>query len=174
MAKVWPVYEGKPPTIGEPWADLPLDDVVRVLDLEPQHFLTELAQPPKFGDIGSDMTWVGYRHIVVEIGDDEAQPAWRTGFYRSPLPPREAFFRLKVHQWLGDRWRDEWQRGYDADGDSAVWLWAVLKADAPDSEWARPNRERIQAEVRKAAVDSGLSDWVFVRFRKEKEERAAS
>jgi hypothetical protein len=55
-----------------------------------------------------------------------------------------------------------------------MWLWAVLKAEAPESEWARENRERIQAEVREAATQSGVSDWVFVRFRKEKEERVAS
>lgn len=174
MAKIWPVYEGSRPTVGEPWADLPRDDAIRVLDLKPEHFLTELSQPPKFGEVERDMTWVGYRHVVVEVGEDEAQGHWRAGFYRSPLSAAEAFFRLQVRQSLGDRWRDEWQKGRDADGDPAMWLWAVLKAEAPDSEWARENRERIQAKVREAATKSGVSDWVFVRFRKEKEERAAS
>lgn len=23
MAKIWPVYEGRQPTLGEPWADIP-------------------------------------------------------------------------------------------------------------------------------------------------------
>ncbi len=173
MAKVWPVYEGKEPTVGRPWAVLPLDDAIRVLDLEPEHFLMDLSRTPKFGDIERDLTWVGYRHVVVEVGVDEAQGDWRSGFYRSPLSTVEAFFRLQVHQRLGDRWRDEWKKGHDADGDPAVWLWAVLKTDAPDSEWARDNRERIQAEVRKAVAESGISDWVFVRFRNDKEERTA-
>ncbi len=174
MAKVWPVYEGRAPTAGEPWAVIPLDDAARILDLEPQHYLTELSRTPRFGDPARDMAFFGYRHVVVEVGEDEAQADWRPGFYRSPLPPAEAFLRLHVHQRLGDRWRDEWKKGHDADGDPAVWLWAVLKADAPDSEWARDNRERIEAEVRRVAAQSGVPDWVFVRFRKEREERAAS
>lgn len=175
MAKVWPVYEGRRATVGDPWAVLPLDDAVRILDLDPRHFLSELSRPPKFGDLERDMTWTGYRHVVVEAGEDEAHGHWRPGFYMSTLSPAETFFRLHIHQRLGDRWRDDWKKGRDADGDPAVWLWAVLKADAPDSEWSRDNRERIEAEVRKAATQSGMSDWVFVRFRKEKEEgRAAS
>ena len=161
MAKVRPVDEGSPPSLGDPWADLSLEDAARVLDLEPRHYLTDLSQLP-------------YRHVVVEVGDDEAQGNWRPGFYRSPLSAAEAFFRLQVRKRLGDRWRDEWQKGRDADGDPAMWLRAVLKADAPDAEWARENRERIQAKVRDAASQSGMSDWVFVRFRKEKEERTAS
>lgn len=174
MANVWPVYEGKERTSIGPWAVLPLDDAVRVLDLEPQHFLSELSRTPKFGDTDRNLTLAGYRHVVVEVGDEETRGEWRAGFYRSPLSPVEAFFRLEVHQSLGDLWRDEWMKGHDADGDPAVWLWAVLKADAPDSEWARDNRVRIEAEVRKSVVDSGFSNWVFVRFRNDKEERAAS
>jgi hypothetical protein len=175
MAKVWPFYEGKRPTTADvPWADMPLDDAIRVLDLEPEHFLRDLSRTPKFGDTTRNLTLLGYRHVVVEVGDDEAKADWKPGFYRSPLPPVDAFFRVQVHQSLGDRWRDEWKKGQDADGDPAMWLWAVLKADAPDSEWAWDNRERIQADVRKAATESGISDWVFVRFRNDKEERAAS
>jgi hypothetical protein len=160
MANVRPVVEGSPPSLGDPWADLSLEDAIRILDLEPQHFLTDLSQPSL--------------RFVVEVGEDEAQGNWRPGFYRSPLSATEAFFRLQVRQCLGDRWRDEWQRGRDADGDPAVWLWAVLKADAPEAEWARENRERILAKVRDTASEGGMSDWVFVRFRKEREERTAS
>jgi hypothetical protein len=174
MAKVWPVYDGYPNTIGEPWAILALDDAARVLDLEPTYYLTDLSRPPKFGDTERNLTWVGYRHVIVEVGEDEVRGGWQSGFYRSPLSSVEAFFRLRVHQHLGNRWRDEWKKGQDADGDPAVWLWVVLKADAPDSEWASNNRERIETEVRKAATESGVSEWVFVRFRKEKEESAVS
>lgn len=174
MAKVWPVYEGRRPTVGEPWAELPLEDAIRVLDLEPAHFLTDLSRIPKFGDTERDRTWIGYRHVVVEVGDHEAKAGWKSGFFRSPLDPKEGYFRLQVHQRLGELWRDEWKKGEDAEGEPAMWLWAVLKAEAPDAEWAWNNRERIQAEVRQAATESGVSEWVFVRFRKEKEERAAS
>jgi hypothetical protein len=172
MAKVyktWPVGEVK----GEPWAVLPLDEAIRVLDLEPYHYLTEMSPPPKLGDVKRDMTWVPYRYVIVEVDEDEAQPHWPAGFYRPALSATEASFRLLVHQRLPSLWRDEWKKGLDADGEPAVWFWAVLKANAPDSEWGRENRERIQAAVREAATQSGLSDWVFVRFRKEKE-RVAS
>jgi hypothetical protein len=173
MAKILPVV-GSPPTVGEPWAVLPLNDAVRILDLDPQHFLTERSQPSRFGDSERDVTWVGYGEVVIQVGDDEVQADWPAGYYRSPLSAAEAFFRLHVHQELGDRWRDEWMKGRDADGEPAVWLRAVLKPDAPDSEWARANRERIRTAVRAAATQSGFSDWIFIRFHNEKEERAAS
>ena len=174
MAKVWPVYEGRPSTVGEPWAELPLKDAIRILDLEPACFLTDLSRIPKFGLIERDRTLMGYRHVVVEISRHEAKADWKSGFFRSPLDPAEGYFRIKVHQRLGELWRDEWKKGEDSEGEPALWLWAVLKADAPDSEWSWNNRERIQAEVRKAASESGVTEWVFVRFRKEKEEMAAS
>lgn len=177
MARVWPVYEGKAPTTGEPWVVLPLDDAVRILDLEPQHFLTELSHTPRFGDIDRDMTLVGYRHVVVEVGNDEAEGQWKPGFYGSPLAPPQAFYRLlewRIGEQLGRNWRVELEEGRDADGDRAIWARISLKADAPADTWTREKRERIQAEVRKAIAESGISDWVFVRFRNDKEERVAS
>ena len=162
MTRVWPVYEGA----DEPRDEMPLDEAVRVLDLDPQHYLGDLAHPPKSGE-------AGYRDVVVEVSEGEAKVDWRPGFYRSDLSAAEAMFRLQVHQSLRHRWRDEWEKGADADGDPAVWLSAILKADAPDAEWARENRERIQVKVRESAKRNGVSDWVFIRFRKE-EERAAS
>ena len=177
MAKVWPVYEGKRPTTREPWAVLPLDDAVRVLDLEPEHFLMDLSSTPKFGDMERDLTWVGYRHVVVEIGDDEASAGWKPGFYKSPLAPSKAFYKLlewRIEEQIGRDWRVELEEGRDADGDRAIWAWIALRADATADAWARKNRERIQAEVRNGVAESGISDWVFVRFRDDKEERAAS
>ena len=162
MARIWSVYEGA----DEPGAEMSLDDAIRVLDLDLQYYLGELTHPPKPGD-------VGYRHVVVKVGEGEARAEWRSGFYRSPLSTAEAMFRLQVHQCLSDRWRDEWEKGSDADGDPALWLSAILKADAPEAEWARENRERIQVKVREAASQHGVSDWVFIRFRKE-EERVTS
>jgi hypothetical protein len=154
-------------------AVLPLDDAVRILDLDPQHLLRG-SQPSKFGDIEFDVARVGYGHMLVEVGEDEAQADWPAGYYRSSLAAAEAFFRLQVHQELGNWWRDEWIKDRDADGEPAVWLRAVLKPDAPDAEWARENRERIRTAVRAAATQSGVSDWIFIRFRNEREERAAS
>jgi hypothetical protein len=171
MAKVWPVHEGRLPAIAEPAAVLPLADAVRLLDVEPQHLLTE---PPTQTDLAPGVTWVVDRQAVLEVGADEAQARWVAGFYRSPLSADEAFFRLRVHQRLGAWWRDEWQKESDVDGQPAVWLCAVLKADAPDSEWAPENRERIQAAVQEAATRSDLLARVAVKFRNEREEPAAT
>lgn len=33
MAKIWPVYDGKVPTIGQPWAELPLTEAMRLFEL---------------------------------------------------------------------------------------------------------------------------------------------
>lgn len=175
MAKVWPVFEVREATQGEPWAVLPFDDAIRVLELDPKDLISDLSRTPRFSDSSHDLSWAaGHRYIVVEVGEEEAKAGWKPGYYRSPLDPADAGVRLRVHQRLGEWWRDEWKKGQDADGDPAVWLWAVLKADAPDSEWAKHNRERIQAEVRSATAESRLSTWVYVRFRKEKEETAVS
>jgi hypothetical protein len=170
MAKVWPVREGKQPNTGEPWADLPLEEAARILELTPRFFLADLGRPPHFGDADRDLWWRGYQHVVVEIGGNESRDPWRPGFYKSPLSPAAAHFRLQVHNRFGAQWRDEWKTGPDSDGEPAIWLAAVLKVDAPESEWAWENRERIRARVRDAAAESGVSEWVFVRFRKEMEE----
>ncbi len=173
MAKVWSVSEGYPNALGDPWAVLALDDAIRVLDLKPEGFLMDLSSTPKFGNPGRNVALAGYQHVLIEICEDEAAPGWRPGYYKSPLSPGEAFLRLQVHQRLGENWRDEWKRGQDADGEPAIWLWAVLRAGAPDTEWAGENRERILTEVREVAAESGIPDWVYVRFRKEKDERVA-
>ncbi|MGH7185919.1 MAG: hypothetical protein ACREIB_06550, partial [Pseudomonadota bacterium] len=98
MAKVWPVYEGDPNTIGGPWAELPLDEAILVLELRPEHFVMDLSRTPKFGDTRSNLTLLGYRHVVVEVGGDEGNAQWKSGFYRSPLSPSKAFHRLLQRQ----------------------------------------------------------------------------
>ncbi len=177
MARVWPVYEGYPNTIGPPWAVLPLDEAIRVLDLQPGHFLSDLARTPKFGATDKNLTLLGYGHVVVEVGEDEAHGEWRPGFYSSPLSPSDAFQRLlkvRIEARLGSDWRVEIEEGQDVDGDPALWARITLRADAPSSAWQRENRQRIETEVREEVAESGVSDWVFVRFSKEAEERAAS
>lgn len=177
MAKVWPVYEGSTPTIGEPWAVLPLDDAIRILDLEPSHFHSDLSRIPKFGNATQSLTLGGYKHVVVEVDDNEPTEDWKAGFYRSPLAPSKAFFKIlewRIGEQLGRDWRIELQEGSDADGDRAIWAWVALRVDAPDAAWSRENRKRIQGELRKTVAESGISEWVFVRFRNDKEERVAS
>ena len=95
MAKIWPVYEGKVPSIGWPWADLPLSEAIALFELRPGDFVSEPAKVPRFGDASRSLTYVGYRHIVVEVGRREGQLAgWTPGYYKSQIAPQEAFGRL--------------------------------------------------------------------------------
>jgi len=172
MATIEVAYAGEKP--GEVLAELRLEDAVRVLEPD-RRWLGDLSRPPSAPPSGlRDPRVAGYQEVLVGIGADEARRPWKPGYYRSALSPAEALFRLQVHQRLGPRWRDEWKKGEDADGDPAIWLWAVLRAEAPEVEWAWENRERIRAEVREAAADARIPDWVFVRFRMEKEDAAVS
>jgi hypothetical protein len=59
MAKVWPVYDGSPSRLGGPWAELALDDAIRILDLEPGGILTDLSGTPKFEDSARSLTLAG-------------------------------------------------------------------------------------------------------------------
>jgi hypothetical protein len=95
MAKIWPIYEGREPTRGEPWADLPVRDAAVLFKLKPSDFVSDLETTPLFGDKDRDKSFSGYQHVVVEIGDREGRNAgWRPGFYRSRLKPKEAFAEL--------------------------------------------------------------------------------
>ena len=95
MAKIWPVYEGNRPTVGEPWARLPVSEAIAIFELRPNDFLSGLDSTPRFGAAGTDLTYAGYKHVVVEVESDEAQATnWRPGFYRSRIKPKEAFGRL--------------------------------------------------------------------------------
>jgi hypothetical protein len=95
MANVWRVYDGREPTVGEPWVRLPLAEVVAAFDLGPADFISDLEHTPRFGDQKRDLRHRGVRHIVVEIEDSEAQQAnWRPGFYKTNVQPGEASSRL--------------------------------------------------------------------------------
>lgn len=95
MAKIWPVYEGRTPTMGEPWADIPLAEAVDLFELRPKDFLSDMETIPRFGPQDRDLTFAGYKHIVVELDRDEASRSkWTPGFYKSRIKPQEAFNRL--------------------------------------------------------------------------------
>lgn len=98
MAKIWPVYEGKHPTYGSPWAEIPFAEAVALFELRPTDFLSGLAVTPRFGDAERDLTWTGFKHIIVEVDEDEASElGWKPGFYKSRVKPKEAFRRLLQH-----------------------------------------------------------------------------
>jgi hypothetical protein len=169
MAKMWPVYQGNGPTHGEPWAEMPLADAVRVLELDPEDIAAPISDPPRFGELDHDLTWMGYRHVIVEVTEGEANQSWPAGFYKTRLTPAEAAFRLRVHRSLGEAWRDEWGKGVDSEGEPAIWLWVYLKPDAPRSEWDFRNRQEILNTVQQIWNKAGLADWTYVRFRQDGE-----
>lgn len=173
MANIWPVYQGNRPTHGEPWAVMPLADAVRVFELDPRNLTAPLSDPPRFGKLDQDLTWMGYRHVVVEVPEEEADGRWQAGYYKAPIDPAESAFRLRVHQALPQGWRDEWRKGADSDGEPAIWLWVNLKPDAPKAEWDFRKRQEILKTVQQLWNTSGISAWTYVRFRQE-DEAAAS
>ena len=136
MARVWPVYEGAEPTRGGPWADMPLSEAIALLDLEPGHFLSELRDAPRFGDASRDRWFAGYKHVVVEVGENERRRSnWKPGFYLSPLTPKAAFGRLIERVMVLALGRDkvtrvEWEPSVDSEGRDAVRVTVVIEPDA--------------------------------------------
>jgi hypothetical protein len=95
MADIWPVYEGREPTRGEPWLSLPLEDAIALFELKPLQFISDSSRTPRFGPHDRELSLFGYKHVVVEVYEDESRPPdWKAGFYRSPVPPKDAFNRI--------------------------------------------------------------------------------
>jgi hypothetical protein len=95
MANIWRVYEGREPTVGGPWARLPLPVVIAAFDLRRDDFVSDLEQTPRFGDEKRDLRHAGFRYIVVEVEQKEGlQAKWQPGFYRTRIGPKEALDRL--------------------------------------------------------------------------------
>jgi hypothetical protein len=44
MADIWPVYEGREPTRGEPWLSLPLEDAIALFELKPLQFISDSSR----------------------------------------------------------------------------------------------------------------------------------
>jgi hypothetical protein len=151
MARIWPVYEGKTPTSGERWAELPLSDAIELFDLRKSQFVSDLTVTPRFGDTARDLTWAGFKHIVIEIAPDEANKAkWKPGFYRSASKPKEAFRRLIQHAMiaeLGDKnvVRIDCDLATDSLGDDTLRVTVVL---APGATARLANAAVLDASVR--------------------------
>lgn len=95
MAKIWRVYEGKEPSIGGPWLELPPSEAIAIFELQPADLLSDLGTAPRFGNVDRDLWFAGYKHIVVQIDPKEGRKVkWRPGFYRSRIDPDEAPDRL--------------------------------------------------------------------------------
>ncbi len=138
MANVWRVYEGREPTVGGPWIRLPLLEAVAVLDLQPDDFVSDLEETPRFGDKKRDLTYAGFRYIVVEVEDKEGQKAkWRPGFYKSRIRPEDALGRLVHHAIVAQLGRDnvvrtELQPTTDSQGRDALKITVVIPPGATE------------------------------------------
>lgn len=136
MARVWPVYEGVEPTRGGAWADLPVMDAVNVFELTHNDFVSDLSDRPRFGSKDRDLSYLGFRYVVVEIGQSEGRHAkWKSGFYLSKLSPAEAHRRLIQYvlvDALGDRnvERVVDESTTDSRGDDALRITVVIKPGA--------------------------------------------
>jgi len=136
MAKIWPVYEGKEPTKGGPWADLPISEAVALFELQEDGFVSNSRTTPRFGAVDRDLWYLGYKHIVVEIGASEARRiGWKPGFYKSRVKPNDAFGRLirqALAAELGDEnvVRVEYEPAIDSQGRDALGITVVIAPGA--------------------------------------------
>jgi hypothetical protein len=151
MAKIWPVYEGKEPTLGGPWIDIPVTDAIALCNLRTQDFVSDLSKTPRFDDTGRDLWYAGFRHVVVEIGPEEARTAeWKPGFYKSRLAPKEVFRRLIEQPLVAALGSDNVLRvevapTLDAEGRGAMLTTIVI---APDAIQRLDSEAEVDAEVR--------------------------
>jgi hypothetical protein len=136
MAKIWPVYEGATPTVGEPWADIPLQEAIDLFELRPQDLVSSLAVTPRFGATDRDLTFMGFKHIVVEVERNEGRRAkWKPGFYRSRIKPKDAFGRLIQQVMVSELGQNnvvrvDWEPTADSLGREALKIIVVI---APNS-----------------------------------------
>jgi hypothetical protein len=97
MPKIWPCYEGKIVTAGDPWKEISLAECEHLLDLHPSDYRWSLSETVRFGNPHEDQTCLGYRHVVAEVSDSEASSgggAWRPGRYVVRMTPDEVYNRL--------------------------------------------------------------------------------
>lgn len=155
--------------MGEPWKELPLDDAVRVLDLSVNDFFMDLGDTLDFDGTRNNMAKGASKYLVVEVPHEEATANWKAGFYKSPLSIEEATFRLEVHEKIQYAWRDEWQKGEDADGERAIYLWVALKPGRPKADWNLDKRYEVLRTIQNIWNKNNVPEWVFIRFRQEDE-----
>jgi hypothetical protein len=99
MVKIWPCYEGKIVTVGGPWKEISLMECQKTLDLLPSDYRFSLSEVLRFGNFDEDMTILGYKHVVVEVSEIEAQNGgndWRPGKYLLRMNPDEVYNRLRL------------------------------------------------------------------------------
>lgn len=136
MAKVWPVFEGREPTRGEPWADIPVDAAVRLFELRSKDYISDLENTPRFGDVRFDRQRAGYKLVVVEVDAGEGERAnLKPGFYKSRVTPSDAVDKLIQHSLELSYGVDKVMRVHheptvSSQGDDALKIVVVLAPDA--------------------------------------------
>jgi hypothetical protein len=135
MAKIWPVYEGERPTTW-PWARLPLAEAITLFELRQDDYVSDLETTPRFGFADRDLTFAGFKHIVVEIERNEGRQAkWKPGFYKSRVKPKDAFGRLIRHALTSKLGEDnvvrlDWEPTTDSQGREALKITVVIPPGA--------------------------------------------
>jgi hypothetical protein len=138
MAKIWPVYEGKEPTIGGAWAKMPASEAITLFNLEVRDFLSELENTPRFGDQNQEMTDRGYKHVVIEIEkNDRGDRNLKPGFYKAKDRPREALRKIFEYEFKKSLGEDnvvkvDYSEGVDSFGKNAIKFKVVLSPQAVD------------------------------------------
>jgi hypothetical protein len=151
MAKIWPVYEGTEPTIGEPWAELPLPEALSLFELRPSDFVSDPEKAPRFGNVDRDLWFAGFKHVIVEVGASEGRRAkWKPGFYLSRIKPEDAFGRLIKQAFAsalgeGNVLRVEYEPAIDSQGRDALRITVVI---APGAIKRLSNGAALDALVR--------------------------
>ena len=151
MAHIWPVSEGRDHTPPFPWADVQLSEAIKLCDLRQDDLVSSLAAPPRFADPDLDLWYAGFKHVVVEVEEDEARKAkWKPGFYRSRLRPKEVFRRLVEEPLVAVLGSDNVVRvevapTIDAAGRGAMLTTIVI---APDALPRLTNEALVDAEMR--------------------------
>jgi hypothetical protein len=169
MAKVWPVYEGREPTRGGPWAEIPLLEAVELLGLRKRDFVSPLEKTPRFGDPSRDLWYLGYQQVVVEVGEKEAKRAnWKPGFYKLKIAPKEALRRIVTRAVVSELGKENVKRveiepGIDAVGDRALRVTVVINPESVK----KIGRPFVEAVVRVQQL--GDEPTVVVEFATEAE-----
>jgi hypothetical protein len=96
MAKIWPCFEGKVVTSGDPWTEISLAECQQKLDIRPSDYRWSLSEVPHFGNHDEDRTILGHKHVIVELSQIEGDAGgdWRPGRYVVRMAPDEVYDRL--------------------------------------------------------------------------------
>ena len=155
MAIVWRVYDGKDPTNGSPWLELPFEDVVQAFSLTKNDLVSDITITPRFGDASRDLWFSGFKHIVVEIDRAEAKKyQWSPGFYRAKVKPSEArnhLLRQSVARKMGE--------------DNVVRVESAPASDSTGNDNARVTIVLSENAIGRLSGDSVLNAVVSLRER---------